>query len=313
MSDIESALPEQTFYGQHQDQLHRLFEITGVPEKVHRDLPAIVEATQPWVKGDHSRPEHRFKFEDPESSELHEIYGILGLRDAHELPPDIYDHTILLGALHRGNNRRLEFMNKGLTHGTTITNDITLLGGERRVYPEVELDEIEDNLHTLRNVDESWLQRLRSSGIESWWETDLLRLAAGVRLGLLAVVGTEQEPFDATYRPHLQTFSWRNMPLALMHTKAVARQGEPRHTTEACIRDWLATAQPEANARVAFFGANPHLTRMGRSAQAVLRAEGRADIELVVAGPASADYLGHGHYLGEVARQLYEDQRLLEA
>jgi hypothetical protein len=228
------------------------------------------------------------------------------------LPAAIYDHTIVLGGIHRGNNRRLVFMNKVLTHGTTITDDITLLGGERRVYPETELDEIAANMAKLANVNEPWLDFLRSSKLETWWETDLLRLAARARLGPLAVVGAEYGSLSAKYRPHLQTFNWRNIPLAIMHTRAIARQGEPRHTTEACMSDWLTTRQPKENARVAFMSANPHLIRMGRSAQAVLLAEDRADIELVVAGPASVEGLGHSHYLGEVARQLYEDKRLLQ-
>ncbi len=313
MSNSETAIAAPTFYGQHQEQLRRLFEITGLPEEVSADLPMAVEATQPWVRGDHSRPEHRFRFKDPESAELHDIYGDLGLRDAHDLPAGTYQHAILLGGVHRGNNRRLGFMNQVLTSGTVIVEDITLLGGERRVYPEVEIEDIENNLHALRNVDEPWLDRLRNSKVESWWETDLLRLAATVRLGRLSVAGREYEPLNSRYRPHRQTFTWRKLPLAIMHTLAVARQGEPRHTTEACVRDWLDTMLPADNARVAFFGANPHLTRMGRSAQAVLRAQGRPDIDLVVAGPASVEGLGHGHYLGEVARQLYEDKRLLEA
>ncbi|HEY5152372.1 MAG TPA: hypothetical protein VII55_00185 [Candidatus Saccharimonadales bacterium] len=313
MSGLETASTGQTFYEQNREGLDSLFSIVGLPELTNKSLPEVVAATQPWVKGDHARPEHSFSFGVGQTAELNEIYGSLGLRDAHELPPAIYDHTIVLGGVHRGNNRRLEFLGKALTRGNIITRDIMLLGGERRVYPEVELDTIEGNLDKLASVDEPWLDRARKSDISLWWETDLLRLAARIHLGPLTAEGHDHGPFNTLYRPHLQQFNWRNMPLAIMHTRAISRQGEPRHTTEACMRDWLNTAQPTDNATVAFVAANPHMTRMGRSARAVLRSAGRSDIDLVVAGPASPDYVGHNHYLGEIARHLYEDQRLLEA
>jgi len=312
MSTCEAAPAGQTFYDRHQEELGRLFEIVGLAE-ARDDLEVAVAVTQPWVRGDHARPEHDFSFEEPESTELYDIYDALGLREAHELPTGHYDHTVLLGGVHRGNNRRLAFMREVLTHGLTITDDIMLLGGERRIYPEVERTTIYENLRKLARLDDPWLGSLRNTLPTAWWESDLLRLAALRQLGPLAVQGEDVVDLQAEHRPHLQAFTWRNIPLAIMHTKAVQRQGEARHTTEACIRDWLATTHPAQNSRVAFISANPHLIRMGRSAQAVLRDEGRADIDLTVAGPASPDYVGHSHYLGEIARHLYEDKRSVEA
>lgn len=309
---VGEALPP-TFYGQHQEQLNRLFDIVGLPESSGQSLPSAVEATQPWVKGDHSRPEHRFSLAGPDSDELFDIYGAFGLRHAHDLPAGQYSQAVVLGGIHRGNNRRLEFVGKVLRRGDVAIDDVALLGGQRRVYPEVELDTIQENLDDLAESDDPWLDSLQQTPTAAWWETDLLRLAALVHLGPLAVAGRDYRDLKQPYRPHVQTLSWQGTPLSIMHTKAVARQGEPRHTTEACVRDWLATAQPAQNAKVAFIGANPHLIRMGRSAQAVLRAQDRADIDLVVAGPASNPQLGHSHYLGEIARHLYEDQRLLKA
>jgi hypothetical protein len=313
MSTSEAAPTDQTFYSQHQEKLSRLFEIVLLPGgELPKDLSAAVAATQPWVRGDHARPEHSFNFKEPESTELYSIYWSLGLRRAHKLPDGHYDHTIVLGGVHRGNNRRLEFMGRILARGDVITDGITLLGGERRIYPEIEFETIDKNLHELAKSKDRWLARLRATQTSSWWETDLLRLAALVHLGPLAPVGEDNMALDSVNRPHLQTFTLNDIPLAIMHTKAVERQGQARHTTEASMCDWLATAQPAQNSRVAFISANPHLMRMGRSAQAVLREEGRADIDLIVAGPGSPDYVGHSHHLGEIARHLYEDKRLLK-
>jgi hypothetical protein len=313
MSTIESSPPIHTFYGQHRDQLNRLFQLVQLPYAALDSLSDAVAATQPWVKGDHARPNHVFNIDETNSAELHDMYTSFGLRDAQRLSADHYDHTLVLGGVQRGNNHRLEFLHKTFTRGDVSTGDIALLGGERRVYPESELTAIDENLRQVAAIQDSWLDQLRTTAIENWWETDLLRLAAIARLGgSLAVNHESQLDLSSDSRPHVQAFTWRNIPLMIMHTQAVERQGEPRHTTEACIADWLATAQPVDNARVAFLSANPHLRRMGRSAQASLAAEGRSDIELVVAGPAAYTDLGHSHYLGEIARHLYEDQRLLK-
>jgi hypothetical protein len=141
------------------------------------------------------------------------------------------------------------------------------------------------------------------------WETDLVRLAGIARLGNLSLKQLHlrlgnQDPLKR------YEFDWHGTPVSLLHTLAVERNGEPRHNTEACMRDWLRTYHPPIGARVGFVAANPHLDRVTRSAQAVLNDEGRSDIQLVAGGPGISPKAGHSIVLGEVARLLYEDQRV---
>ncbi len=310
ISNIETAT--RSFYGQHQAGITRLFDIVGLPPEAAETLETAVTATQPWVQGDHSRPENRVILAESATPELHDIYDTFGLMKTYELPPGDYDQIVVLGGIHRGNNRRLKFLGQVVTSGKVDAERIMLLGGEREVYLEAEAELIDQNLRDIvsRNIADSWIERVQSGKVLIQWETDLLRLAAMAQLGSLTPKDSEYNGGKLTDRPHLKEFEWQRMPLFIMHTQAVARQGKPRHTTEACMVDWLDTVQPRENAHVAFIGANPHIARMGRSAAAILKTHGRSDIELVLAGPHSVEGLGHSHFLGEIARHLYEDIRL---
>ena len=80
-----------------------------------------------------------------------------------------------------------------------------------------------------------------------------------------------------------------------------------RHTTESCIKEWIATTEPQQGVRVGFISSNPHRDRMARSSRRAFNTAGRSDIELVAAGPACATSISDTMFLGEVARNLYED------
>lgn len=313
-SASEKAVGPVTFFDREQPRLGGLFELVGVSAESADSLETAVQVTQPWVKGDHSRPENRFRFDDERSRKLHGLYARLGLKDQHPLPAGRYDHLLVFGAIHRGNNHRLGFLRRTLDMTAIEVPHITLLGGERPVYPEVELDDIDRNLTELADagVHDGWLDRIRDGQAGLHWETDLLRLAALVHLGPIALrrsVGGEEK---GTARPRQYDFMWHGRALTLMHTKAVERRGEPRHTTEACVLDWLQRTDPPEDAHVAFVAANPHIERMGKTVRAMLRREGRPDIRITAAGPSAPKDISHNHCLGEIARNLYEDMRLLE-
>ncbi len=308
-----------SFYERHHSDLSLLFDMVGVPAKAASSLDMAVAFTQPWVKGDHSRPESQVIVDPVYNGELRSLYARFGQIDEVILPPGDYHEIIIPGAVQRGNRRRVGLLQRVIQNdrfGVT-TGHATLLGGERHLFPEVEKTDIEETLATIdkQGIRDTWTQSIRHTSVDELWETDGLRLAALEKLGPLVLE-------KLNLRPHNQSdfsgnglllgyeFTSKDVSLSLMHTLAVDRpNGERRHTTVSCIQEWLQYRQPPEGALIGFIGANPHLERMGRATVATLRTEGRGDLQLVVAGPAAVPGLGHGHYLGEIARNLYEDQR----
>lgn len=302
MSSAEISMV--SFYDQHQESLARLFELVGVKAEAADSLEDAVAATQPWVRGDHIKPEQRFEIDESDEGELTELYDEFGLVRGYDLLPRRYDQILMLGGTYWGTNHRLKFLREAMEHGGITTDKIMLLGGEREIFSE-EIPAICDDLE---NMDPGAARE------DIYWETDILHLAAIKQLeDVVALNPIEISDETGHQRPHLQEFSWNGVPLTLMHTLAVERNGQPRHTTEACMVDWLQTASPKPDAVVGFIAANPHTIRVGRSAYAMLSEHGREDIALLPAGPSVLQRVGHHTYLGEIARHLYEDSRLAAA
>ncbi|HVV66801.1 MAG TPA: hypothetical protein VHB72_01865 [Candidatus Saccharimonadales bacterium] len=298
------------FYEQHQDKLPRLFEIAGAPPEAAATLETAVEATQPWVRGDHIKPEQRFQINPADEPELHELYSQFGLVREHPLLARHYDELLMLGGTYWGNHHRMRFLKQVLEEGGITTDRVTLLGGERKIFTE-EIVPVQDDLNNMGNGQLSNLEK-GAGGTNIHWETDMLRLAAVMDLGNVVVekAAAYMTETGEYARPHIQEFSWRDVPFALMHAQAVERNGAARHTTESCMADWLETTGPKSEAVVGFIAANPHTTRVARSAYGVLRKYGRDDIALVPAGPAVLPTVKNHTYLGEIGRHLYEDMRL---
>lgn len=305
------------FFERHHSGLQEVFDIVGLPEKAGTSLGAAVNLTQPWIKGDHSRPGYSFDIKLHEHDRLQELYAGFGQRQELMLPSGRYDEIILLGGMQAGNCRRLELLNRALTEHGVEPKRVSLLGGQRLLQPEKEKSEIESGLQQIveRSDSETWAAKMQSRHVAELSETDGIRIAATQALGSLTLRRIDLR-FDRPPTPegpdHLKGYEleWNNIPVSLMHTLAVDRpQGERRHTTEACVEDWLQRRQPRQHARIGFIAANPHIERMGRATARMLREAGRPDLELVVGGSVAADNLSHNYYLGEIARLLYEDQQ----
>lgn len=312
---IYSYSGEMPFYEQHQESLASVFEIVGISPTILDSLDKIVNATQPWVAGDHSRPEYRFNLSALQKAELAPFYKKMGMVDEMPIPAGHYSQVVVLGAIHQGNNHRLDFLDTALKASTVTVDKIVLLGGQRTVYPEREKVDIEANLAELQeaNSTDPWVLRSLTKGTDAiQWETDMLRLAGIARLGGLSLKQLHlrfgnQDPIK---RYEFETND--GTPVSLLHTPAVPRpNGKPRHTTEACIIEWAKTYKPNKNDEVVFVGANPHLNRMIRSSRRALLLNGCDNIKLLPTGPSSPTYAGDSIYLGEIARSLYEDQQVI--
>lgn len=309
---VKSLIADQAgFFDRHQESLQLLGDTLDLPEDTFATLESAVSATQPWVAGDHSRPLHHFSISPEQEPILHGLYQTLGLKDGRPLPSGHYDQIVALGAIHLGNNRRISFLERMISEGGVTTDRVMLLGGQRPIYPEKEKDDIEQNLESLRQkgTEDPWVRSVMADPGILRWETDLIRLAVADHIGRLVL---DKLRFRIENREIIEgyDFMWNRTPVTLMHSLAASRpHGEPRHTTESCMADWLERESPPQNATVGFISANPHLERTYKSANYILRQHDRSDIRLVLGGSATPDTAGHGIYLGEVARNLYEDAR----
>lgn len=302
-----------SLYKRCRPQIAEVFSIFGLPDDTIDDLQRSVDVTQAWVSGDHSDQTteslSKYEFEPAQSDRLHQLYDELGMNQEYRFAPGHLDQIVVLGGLAVGNDRRMQFLKDTLQHGDVTTDRIMLLGGQRRMLQN-ETEDLENTFQQIKlnGTADKWSELMQARSPDTYWETDMMRAAAVSKMGSLVVKQMHLKMYneDPLLRYELD---WQGTPVTLMHTHKVERKdGKPRHTTEACMADWIKTIPPYA-ARVGFIGANPHTERMGKTARRALQEGGGPDIELVIAGPASSKKLGHSFYFGELARSLYEDSK----
>jgi len=205
-----------SFFREHEASIRDLTELYGIDTSQAETLEDFVALTQPWAAGDHARPENRVGVITPElSRRLHGFYDLLGMKSAVPLPEGHYDKIFVLGAIHRGNNRRLGFLAGTLDSGGVTVDEILLMGGERAPYWEVEKAAIQENLEELRGsgqISDPRVEDMVYGGARIRNETELLRLAATVHLGGLA--------FRAS-AGYVANYDLRGIPLTVTHTAAV--------------------------------------------------------------------------------------------
>lgn len=304
---------QDLFFDTHSQTLDELFDILGMEIRSSDGLAPVVAATQPWVGGDHSRPDYQLRVSDDQKYALKELYEHFDFVGQQAFPEGHLDQIVVLGAIHFGNNRRARFVGDSLQRHDLTTDRVVLLGGERYMYPEVERGDFDANIRQVRALGRSdaWLEHLQALPDEAIDETDMIRLAVTAQIGRLTTREIHVRSNESTLvdRPAKRyECALGRMAVTLLHTPAVQRpNGKPRHTTEACIADWLQTYPDLSDdARVGFVGAQPHLGRMVRSAQRIIHAHGR-NIQLIAGGPGASEQTPHHIFLGEVARSLYED------
>jgi hypothetical protein len=302
------------FYNANRESLDELAEKLALPERATENLDTWVAVSQPWTRGDHARPAERIAVDDRTGARLHELYEAMGLKHDLWLPEGVYDQIAILGSTQLGNNRRVQHAQQMLDRSKATTNHLVMLGGERAPFEESELPLIDTNIKQLAEQDpnDPWIQQLLSGEAAVNWETDMLRLSTSIHLGRLTTVATFGAGGEGGSYPAVTHFTCnqRDLLVSLTHSKAVPRPGgAPRHTTASSIPDWLRLLPPKTGAKVGFVTANPHIERTTRVAQNVIAAAGRDDIELIASGSAAAQTYRHEIFLGEVARNLYEDQQ----
>lgn len=303
----QGSLHESTFYDRSCAYLGEFVTFFGIDSRVVEDLDLLVEATQPWTRGDHVRPEHKVRVTEVEGGRLHELYKVMGIKDAQVLPSGHYNSILGLGGMQRGNIRRMAFLGESLENPNITTDQIILLGGERPVYPEAEDVLIAETVEQLRGLSHTdpVVKKMVEDGISPRHETDLLRLTAALQFGGLILKKETKQVIE---------FERDGLPVFVTHTDAVPRaKGAPRHTTEACMADYVKLFTPAQTATVGFIATQPHTERVARSARRALGQQGREDLVLVPGGPNALDGYSHEIFRGEIARLLYEDQQQVTA
>jgi hypothetical protein len=307
-----------SFFDEHRENLGVIADILHMPSNLTDSLESAVELTQPWTRGDHSRPEAPIELSQQQRAELQPLFAQFGLTSRQNLPDGDYAHILVPGAVQKGNNGRIEFVKDSFQADTITSNDVVLLGGQRTVFGEVETALLQADLAAIKQAGtiDTWIEALGGDVDKLVWETDFMRLAAVKHLGALPLMELHLRMVDtASAAPgdavQQYEFEWHNMPLRLLHTLATQRpNGQARHTTESCVKEWVGLAQPAEGARVGFVASNPHRERMAKSARHSLASIGREDIQIIAAGPANATGVGDHIFLGEIARNLYEDTRM---
>ena len=311
----QEAANSARFFDIYRENLAEMADILDMPQTMAGSLEAAIELTQPWTRGDHSRPENRVKLSEQQRAGLQPLFVKFGLTSRQPFPEGDYTHILVPGAVQKGNNGRIEFIKQSFQADTITSNDIVLLGGQRKVFGEVETSLLQADLAAIKQagIVDSWVDTLNGDVSMLAWETDFMRLAAVKHLGALPLKELHVRIVDAAITSRGDAvqqyeFEWHGMPLRLLHTLATQRpNGQPRHTTESCVKEWVALAEPVQGARVGFVASNPHRDRMAKSTRRALASIGREDIQLVAAGPANAEGVGDHIFLGEIARNLYED------
>ena len=304
------------FFDAQRDNLGAMADILGMPPALTDSLEIAIELTQPWTRGDHSRPEAAIALSQQQRAELQPLFAQFGLTSRQNLPEGDYAHILVPGAVQKGNNGRIEFVKDSFQAGTITSNDVVLLGGQRTVFGEVETALLQADLAAIKQAGtvDTWVEALGDDVDKLVWETDFMRLAAVKHLGVLPLKELHLRTVDTASAARGDAvqqyeFEWHDMPLRLLHTLATQRSnGSARHTTESCVKEWVGLAQPAEGARVGFVASNPHRARMAKSARRALASIGREDIQLIAAGPANATGIGDHIFLGEIARNLYEDK-----
>lgn len=310
-----------SFYERNRLYLTEVFAALKKPQEALDNLEDAVSVTQEWIGGDHTRPNYEINVNPGVSDKLRELYARMGLLDEKQLPPGHYEQIILLGAKQAGNNRRLNMIARMLGGGLVTTDRMVWFGGER--VKELDEEDITGrNLSELnqRDITDTWTNRVLNHPGNIKWETDLIRLAGAVQLGPLAlkqmhlrVLSPTRETKSFIRVPGADPIShyeleWEGVPVTLLHSQAVSRpNGQARHTSESCAEDWLDIVPPSEGARVGFVTGNPHIERASRSVHAKLLKAGHADVDFIGAGSAANPLQKHQIFLGEIARNLWED------
>lgn len=309
----ERATPEQPqyFFSNKVEYLNQLLELAG-KQPVSNTVTAY-DAFSEWAQGDHTRPDSPINLSGSGADQAQEIYEHLDMIEERSLPAGDYDDIVLLGGIYQSTKRRVGYLSNLLNSDNIKlkpSGRIVVWAGERNIYPEDEAELVASDLAAIKEDSvPAWIE---NAPVLS--ETLLARLAlkAETKLGNTELRKLYLRLNDPNPLSHYELSG--QYPIMLLHTKATKRTlGAPRHSTETCAADWLNIFQPRTGSRVAFISSNPFIDRTTRVVRRVMSEQGRKDISISGGGTAAMPTTPDSVFLGEIARNLYEDLRASRA
>ncbi len=312
-----SAPSEQpgSFFETHKEQLEEYFTLVKNAPKWSDDLGTFVENTQKTLAGDHSAAGWKPEVPPEGEDRVKDIYRELGLIDEITPAPGNYDYILVFGAVQVGSNSRLALFKEMWGRGVTA-DQIVLFGGPRKPF-SVEAEDIAEDLEIAKSRDEQspWMKSVLhdqnpDARIES--EREGMRLAMERQLGPLVLkrigLRLENERLLGNHE-----FSFHDKPLTLFDATTVRRpQGDARPTTASCVAEFLEEFEPDEDAQVLCYVAQPHAERMRKTITRILNGHKRRDIDVVIGASAGQKNLGHTHYWREIVANAYEDQQAIQ-
>lgn len=292
----------------------------------------IVAATQQWAQGDHAQHNYEFVLSDAQTQAAYELFTPLHMVGTKPPAPEAVNSLHVLGGLVDSNVRRTKFAAQAICTGAiTMTPGapIVFWGGARPTF-ESEKAGVEALLADAAfSTDMPEVFQQHNGGREP----DAMRTDEAVQGALvlqkyfgqlsLKQVDIRQAYAPVPRAPHplvsSYTFSAANTPhdIVLLNGRPVDRgalAGHPRHTTESCAEEWLASRYSpldQEDAHVMFVANNPYIGRTTLNVRAAMDAHGAAHVRLSSCGPEGAAHINDRLRLGELARRFYAEAQLI--
>lgn len=309
----------KSFYELHKKEVFKLTTLANLDIAPDISLSDLVESTQPWAKGDHYDPQFPINQSFEQTQEALEVFNNLGFLELVEPEGGEYDQVLILGGEQNSNHIRIDFALNLLGSGqATLSDDGTLvcLGGDRQLKVR-ELGAVGQDIDKINNnpdMKNMWAnQLLRDEMTASMTEEAAMRVALTARLGALNLVEKHiRLESSSTISHNVYSQHGFNIPnIATVFAPKVHRPlGDPRHTTESTVVEWLNHLNPKEGSRVLFVSNAPYTIRTARNFYTAVK-NLRPDLKLDYSGAEAAnDSLLSRRCYGELARLLFDDNKL---
>jgi hypothetical protein len=325
-----------SFFNLHKDDVIKLFRLADSDN----ELPAIIDdprvlhdyALSRWMKGDHWNPNSRYAHSVP-AEDLDEFFYLVDKLQLKEeiIPPKgtAVDEVVVVGSTFSANFRRTSLAKSLIDSGRVIFKEapkICIWAGQRPSYKSEEVDFADFLSQGYKDEhevfqDETDMARFVLHTL--WGSKSNGRLLLPEPVGIYLPEPSELQTFGSSKlqkKPPISKLGLRDysqyeyyipeghQTIKILNAEAVPRrQGEPRHTTESCAKEWLALNNIPNNYTILEVNGNPHAYRINAEIKRVFSDAGRPDINIIGAAISARHDSPPSLYLGEIARILYND------
>ncbi len=308
----------ESFYSFHKEEVSRLLVLANIDTVDDIPLSELVLITQPWAKGDHHDPRFPINQSPDQIQQSMKLFHGLGIVEEIEPKGGDYDQVLILGGEQNSNHIRIDFA-LDLLEGERIrlseNGSLVCLGGDRMLKTR-ELSALGRDLDIINsnpNFNNTWSRKLLSSEmLAATNEEAAMRIALTARIGSLLLIEKHLRLNSESLLSHNLYRGVDMIPnIATVFAPKVDRPlGEPRHTTESTLLEWLKSMDPEKGSRILFVSNAPYTIRTARNFVSII-SNLRPDLELDYCGAkAENDSSLSRRCYGELARLLFDDSKM---